>query len=92
VNSNTSDLPSNDDVSPDRQDRVNDFLARHGGPGPAPLREGELAAGLSGWSEVSAADGYTLRCEWSRMGSKEEMKFSEIPPPSANHMKHRPSA
>jgi hypothetical protein len=35
---------------------------------------------MCGWSEVYAADGYRLRCDWSRMGSREEMKFSEIAP------------
>jgi hypothetical protein len=69
-----------DDVSPDSQDRIRDFLARHGGPG-SPGRLGEVGAlGECGWSEVYAADGYKLRCEWSRMGSREEMTFAEIPP------------
>jgi hypothetical protein len=31
------------------------------------------------------ADGYTLRCDWSRMGTKEEMTFSELPPMAAKH-------
>jgi hypothetical protein len=29
---------------------------------------------------VYAADGYTLRCDWSRFGSTEEMAFSEAAP------------
>jgi hypothetical protein len=29
---------------------------------------------------VFAADGYRLHCEWSRMGSREELKFSEVAP------------
>ena len=66
------------DDSPDGEDRVEDFLARHGGPGSAPAR-GNINPAL-GWSEVYAADGYTLRCDWSREGTKEEMKFSELPP------------
>lgn len=37
-------------------------------------------AGCAGWYEVYAADGYRLRCDWSRIGSREELKFSEIGP------------
>ncbi|MDP8985513.1 MAG: hypothetical protein M3N97_10815 [Pseudomonadota bacterium] len=72
-------IPAMDD-SPDGEERVGDFLARHGGPGAPP------AAGLinpaQGWSEVYAADGYALRCDWSRTGSREEMNFTELPPAS----------
>jgi hypothetical protein len=67
------------DVTPDSQDRIRDFLDRHGGPG-ADLRQAADAAGIAGWYEVYAADGYRLRCEWSRMGSREELTFSEIGP------------
>ncbi len=66
------------DASPDGEERVQDFLDRHGGPGASP------AAGTidpaRGWSEVYAADGYTLRCDWSRTGTREEMNFAELPP------------
>jgi hypothetical protein len=68
------------DASPDRTERIEDFLARHGGAGSRAPRSGETAPEIQGWSEVYAADGYTLRCEWSRFGSNEEMKYSEIPP------------
>lgn len=67
------------DVTPDSQDRIRDFLGRHGGPGAA-RREAVDAAGFVGWYEIYAADGYCLRCDWSRMGSREELKFAEIGP------------
>ncbi|MDB6084888.1 MAG: hypothetical protein JWN43_2769 [Gammaproteobacteria bacterium] len=70
--------PSIDD-SPDGEDRIRDFLSRHGGPGPSPPREQKIDS-VRGWSEVYAADGYTLRCDWTRLGTREEMAFSELPP------------
>ena len=42
----------------------------------------ELEPGVRGWSEVHAADGYRLRCDRNRSGSREEMSFSEIAPPT----------
>ena len=71
------------DISSDSNDRIQEFLARHGGPAACKGSAGNTVVGLSGWSEVYAADGYTLRCEWSRMGGLQEMKFTENPPPSA---------
>jgi hypothetical protein len=69
-----------DAASPDSSDRIEEFLARHGGPG-LPRREGgDDHADLRGWSEVYAADGYTLRCDWSRTGDRTEMQFTEVPP------------
>jgi hypothetical protein len=68
------------DASPDRDDRVRDFLARHGGSRDIAPRAGESQAGLKGWSEVYAADGYTLRCDWSKFGGKREMTYSEVAP------------
>jgi hypothetical protein len=68
------------DSSPDSRDRIEEFLARHGGAGKLPSRGAKNPLGEEGWSEVYAADGYTLRCEWSRMGSHEEMRFSELAP------------
>ena len=68
-----------DDVSSDGDERIRDFLARHGGPGKLATREETGPSGLQGWSEVYAADGHVLRCEWSRVGSREEMSFSERP-------------
>lgn len=69
------------DVSPDSEDRIKDFLARHGGPESGAARREQVdPAGLKGWYEVYAADGYRLRCEWSRMGSREELQFREIRP------------
>jgi hypothetical protein len=74
----TSTLPK--DVSPDTADRIEDFLARHGGQSSKPPRSEETAPEIQGWSEIYAADGYTLRCEWQRFGTHEEMKYSEIAP------------
>lgn len=74
-------VPAMDD-SPDGEERVRDFLTRHGGPGGPP------SAGLidptQGWSEIYAADGYALRCDWSRTGSREAMNFTELPPAAAS--------
>lgn len=67
------------DHSPDHDERIKDFFARHGGPGK-PLREGEEARGQSGWSEVYALDGHILRCDWRRMGTHEEMTYTEKAP------------
>jgi hypothetical protein len=67
-------------ASPDNDDRVQDFLGRHGGQATVPPKEETFEAGLRGRSEVYAADGYTLRCDWSRLGSREVLAFSEIPP------------
>ena len=74
--------PDTGDSSPDSSDRIEDFLARHGGPAQRRGAAGDIVAGISGWSEVYAADGYTLRCEWSRFGGRQEMKFSEKRPDS----------
>jgi hypothetical protein len=71
------------EYSPDDEDRLKDFLARHGGAGSQANREGESVGGMQGWSEVYASDGYVLRCEWSSMGSRHEMKYSEIAPSAA---------
>jgi hypothetical protein len=68
------------DRSSDSDDRIREFLERHGGPGARKANVVVDVGGLSGWSEVYAADGYTLRCDWSRMGEHQEMKFSENPP------------
>jgi hypothetical protein len=75
-----ADASFGEDASPDSEERIREFLARHGGPSPRPSRGETTQPGVSGWSEVYAADGYRLRCDWSRMGSREEMKFSEISP------------
>ncbi|MGB6308720.1 MAG: hypothetical protein WBF89_13110 [Steroidobacteraceae bacterium] len=63
----------------DSDDRVRDFLARHGGRANRRDRAGEIVAGLCGWSEVYAADGYVLRCEWSKIGGRLQMHFIEKP-------------
>jgi len=68
------------DVTPDGEDRIRDFFARHGGPGAVPRREETSGAGDGGWYEVIAADGYRLRCEWSRAGGRRELKYFEISP------------
>ncbi len=67
------------DVSPDSRDRIEEFISRHGGMG-APRRQAIDPAGFRGWYEIYAADGYRLRCDWSRMGGREELKFAEIGP------------
>lgn len=64
---------------PDDEDRVKDFFARHGGPGKAPRRFGGQDW-MRGWSEIDALDGHVLRCDWSRMGSREEITYSEVAP------------
>jgi hypothetical protein len=71
--------PDEQDISSDHEERIDDFLGRHGGRGK-PRRSQESEGGDSGWFEVYAADGYRLRCEWSRIGSREEMTFTEAPP------------
>jgi hypothetical protein len=68
------------EASPDHEDRVEDFYSRHGGPATQTSKEAESTPGIQGWSEVYAADGYTLRCDWSIQGSYEEMKYSEVAP------------
>lgn len=75
-----ADAHPDGDASPDSDDRIQDFLARHGGAGPTPRCEERIPSGDGGWYEVYAADGYRLRCEWSRIGSRAELKFSEIAP------------
>jgi hypothetical protein len=65
--------------SPDSSDRIRDFWERHGGPAARRSDAGESAAGSSGWSEVYASDGYTLRCDWSRVGELREMQYTERP-------------
>jgi hypothetical protein len=67
-------------ASPDHEERIQDFFARHGGAGAHPVRQGQSAGGMQGWSEVYASDGYALRCDWSMVGTREEMKYSEISP------------
>lgn len=86
----TSTEPASDE-SPDSAARVQDFLSRHGGPSTASTRKVSTDSDARGWSEVYAADGYTLRCEWSKFGSKQELKFSEVPPggPPSDRLNHR---
>jgi hypothetical protein len=66
--------------SPDNSDRIRDFFARHGGPSSRAGTAQETTPGVSGWSEVYAADGYTLRCDWSCSGTLHKMQFNENPP------------
>jgi len=54
-------------------------MERHGGPG-SPRRQATDTAGYRGWYEIYAADGYRLRCDWSRMGGREELTFTEVGP------------
>jgi hypothetical protein len=74
-----NEMPPAEDRSSDGEDRVQDFLSRHGGASGRPTHR-ESVAELRGRWEISAADGYRLRCDWSRAGSRQEMQFSEIPP------------
>jgi hypothetical protein len=64
----------------DGRDRIVEFLNRHGGAAPDAEHEADRVRGESGWSEVHAADGYRLRCEWSAIGSERRMNFIEIGP------------
>ena len=66
--------------SPDSSDRIKDFWNRHGGPAAVQSKKEETIPGVTGWSEVYAADGYTLRCDWSKLGSQQEMQHIERPP------------
>jgi hypothetical protein len=66
--------------SADQQDRIEDFMKRHGGPAPAASRQGCIDAGYRGWSEIYAADGYVLRIEWSRSELRGTMNVSELAP------------
>jgi hypothetical protein len=63
--------------------RIVDFLDRHGGPAADVEHEADRLPGESGWSEVHAADGHRLRCDWSAPSSEQQqMSFREIPPAS----------
>lgn len=75
-----TDAADVDCESPDNSDRIQDFWNRHGGPGTGAIRKGQTLPGISGWSEVSAADGYILRCDWSRSGGRQELQYIEKPP------------
>ena len=66
--------------SPDGDERRRDFWDRHGGPSTRRSEQGETVPGAKGWSEVYAADGYVLRCDWSKIGSQREMRYIEQPP------------
>jgi hypothetical protein len=70
-------------LSIDGRERVRDFLDRHGGPARDVEHEGDRDEKTSGWSNVHAADGYRLRCEWSALGSERRMSFVEIAPGTA---------
>jgi hypothetical protein len=80
VQSSAHMVHSMEDASPDHDERLKDFFARHGGPGSRGIRRGQSAGGVQGWSEAYAGDGYVLRCDWSTFGTREEMKYSEIAP------------
>ena len=60
--------------------RIRDFLARHGGADGASPRREETPDGQRGWSEVYAADGHILRCDWFKEGGRTEMRYVERPP------------
>jgi hypothetical protein len=69
-----------EDPSPDHDERLRDFFARHGGPATRPVHQVQSAGGVQGWSEAYANDGYVLRCDWSAFGTRKEMQYSEIAP------------
>jgi hypothetical protein len=74
-------MPYDGDRSSDKEERLQDFFARHGGESNPARRSEEEHDHRSGWYEVCAADGYTLRCDWSSGSeSSSQMKFSEIRP------------
>jgi hypothetical protein len=75
--------PGIDGLSVDDKERVRDFLARHGGPSAKSGREGDSEQGTLGWYEIYAADGHTLRCDWSKVGGEIHLRFSEIAPSPA---------
>jgi hypothetical protein len=69
------------DQSIDKEDRLKDFFARHGGESRSARRAEEDHEHRCGWYEVSAADGYLLRCDWSITGETgAHMRFSELRP------------
>jgi hypothetical protein len=65
-------------LSADQQDRIDDFLKRHGGPEPTPRRHQRIDGGYRGCLEIYAADGYVLRIEWSRSELRGTMNISEL--------------
>jgi len=67
-------------LSVDGKRRVEDFLAQHGGRGARPEAQSEAANASRGWSEIYAADGHVLRCDWTLDGTTTHMRFSEIDP------------
>ncbi len=77
---NPREIVAGADTSPDSGERIEDFLARHGGPASRRGDAGDTVAGISGWSEVYAADGYILRCDWSRFGDRQEIMVTELQP------------
>ncbi len=72
------------ELSPDQEDRIRDFLARHGGASSRPARHEIHQGGISGLTEIYAADGYTLCCNWRRSGTLAEMSVDEMPPSAAS--------
>lgn len=83
-NGGVDQTAANDDsprqFSVDHEDRVVDFMNRHGGPARAECRQGQMDAGSRGWLEIYAADGYALRAEWSRNEMRATMRVSELRP------------
>ena len=76
------DPSSSDDMAlqSDLEDRVRDFLHRHGDAEPAQRRTGTLDQGLRGWAEIRARDGYVLRIEWSRSALRSTLTAIEQRP------------
>lgn len=60
--------------------QVRRFIAQHGRL-RGDLQTRESQDGRRGWWELSAADGYRLRCDWSRDANEERIDFTRIAPP-----------
>jgi hypothetical protein len=64
--------------------RMRAFLRHHGRTRTEKLRECKSKGGRRGWWEMTAADGYKLRCDWVRTADEEQLTYSEIAPESEN--------
>jgi hypothetical protein len=61
----------------DVEDRVQEFLLRHGGSAPVDRQSGAFDHGLRGWTEIRARDGYVLRIEWSKSSLRSTLVATE---------------
>jgi hypothetical protein len=73
--------PDDDPQMPtDFEDRVKEFLHRHGDQLPSTRTEGALDHGLRGWMEIQSRDGYVLRIEWSKSALRSAFVATERGP------------